>query len=131
VVNEPFAQPQAGDLRVYFAGQRTMLAWIRTGVALMGFGFVVARFGLFLRELAVARGMVEVHHGGASVWAGTALLAVGVAANGVAAVRFYRFAREFKAGVPPQPTGLVPELLVASVLAALGALLIAYLMSVG
>lgn len=34
----------------YLAAERTFLAWIRTGLALMGFGFVVARFGLFLRE---------------------------------------------------------------------------------
>jgi len=38
------------DPRVYFAAERTLLAWIRTGLAMMGFGFVVARFGLFLRE---------------------------------------------------------------------------------
>ena len=36
------------------AAERTFLAWIRTGIALMGFGFVVARFGLFLRELTLA-----------------------------------------------------------------------------
>ena len=35
----------------YLAAERTFLAWIRTGLALMGFGFVVARFGLFLRML--------------------------------------------------------------------------------
>src|SRR5271170_3293990 len=35
----------------YLAAERTMLAWIRTGLALMGFGFVVARFGLFLQEI--------------------------------------------------------------------------------
>jgi len=35
--------------------ERTFLAWLRTGIALMGFGFVVARFGLFLREIAAAR----------------------------------------------------------------------------
>ena len=45
------------DLRIYFAAERTTLAWVRTGLAMMGFGFVVARFGLFLRELAVVRGM--------------------------------------------------------------------------
>lgn len=35
----------------YLAAERTLLAWIRTGLALMGFGFVVARFGLFLQQL--------------------------------------------------------------------------------
>jgi uncharacterized membrane protein YidH (DUF202 family) len=34
------------DPRVYFAAERTLLAWVRTGLALMGFGFVVARFPL-------------------------------------------------------------------------------------
>ena len=39
----------------YLAAERTFLAWIRTGLALMGFGFVVARFGLFLRETLLLR----------------------------------------------------------------------------
>lgn len=43
------------DPRVYFAAERTLLAWIRTGVALIGLGFLVARFGLFLRELTMLR----------------------------------------------------------------------------
>src|SRR5438034_436944 len=43
------------DVRDYLAGERTFLGWIRTGLALMGFGFVVARFGLFLAEIRVAR----------------------------------------------------------------------------
>src|SRR5690348_14683619 len=43
---EPAATP-----RDYLANERTLLAWVRTGVALIGLGFVVARFGLFLREL--------------------------------------------------------------------------------
>jgi len=38
-----------GDARVYFAAERTLLAWIRTGLTVMAFGFLVARFGLFLR----------------------------------------------------------------------------------
>jgi len=38
----------------YLAAERTLLAWIRTGLALMGFGFVVARFGLFLQQLRAA-----------------------------------------------------------------------------
>ena len=39
------------DPRVRFAAERTLIAWIRTGLSMMGFGFVVARFALFLKEL--------------------------------------------------------------------------------
>lgn len=40
------------DPRVFFAAERTMLAWLRSGITLMALGFVVARFGLFLTLLA-------------------------------------------------------------------------------
>ncbi|MCB5189398.1 DUF202 domain-containing protein [Methylobacillus arboreus] len=40
------------DPRVFFAAERTMLAWLRSGLTLMALGFVVARFGLFLTLLA-------------------------------------------------------------------------------
>jgi putative membrane protein len=43
-------QPAEKDPRVYFAAERTFLAWIRTGLGLMGIGFAVSRFGLFLRQ---------------------------------------------------------------------------------
>jgi hypothetical protein len=42
--NEPPKVGQRGNLSDYLAAERTHLAWIRTGLALMGFGFVVARF---------------------------------------------------------------------------------------
>ena len=44
-------QKPASTPRDYLANERTLLAWVRTGVALIGLGFVVARFGLYLREL--------------------------------------------------------------------------------
>jgi putative membrane protein len=40
------------DPRVFFAAERTLLAWLRTGLTLMALGFVIARFGLFLRLVA-------------------------------------------------------------------------------
>ena len=48
----PTPAPKAA-LTDYLAAERTLLAWIRTGLALMGFGFVVARFGLFLQQLQI------------------------------------------------------------------------------
>jgi putative membrane protein len=55
----PPAPARAGGearVREHLANQRTLLAWIRTAIALMGLGFVVARFALFLRGLAGAEG---------------------------------------------------------------------------
>jgi uncharacterized membrane protein YidH (DUF202 family) len=51
---------RSADPRVYFAAERTLLAWVRTGIAIMAFGFVVARFGLFLRLLRAQAGAVPI-----------------------------------------------------------------------
>jgi putative membrane protein len=40
------------DPRVFFASERTLLAWLRTGIAIVGLGFVVSRFGLFVHLIA-------------------------------------------------------------------------------
>ena len=66
------------DPRVFFAAERTFLAWIRTGIALMGFGFVVARFGLFLREIQAAQHVATESSPRFSLWIGIALIMVGV-----------------------------------------------------
>ena len=58
----PEPSPRADyDLRIPLAAERTLLAWLRTGLAMMGFGFVVARFGIFLRELSATRGVPPLH----------------------------------------------------------------------
>lgn len=46
--------PIDNDPRVFFAAERTLLAWLRTAITLIGLGFVVARFGLFLQLVRAA-----------------------------------------------------------------------------
>ena len=69
----PPSTPQEETLRLHQANERTMLAWIRTGIALMAFGFAIARFGVFLRQVASV-GQVTVHQQAVgSAWVGAAL----------------------------------------------------------
>src|SRR6201997_686086 len=86
------------DPRVYFAAERTFLAWIRTGVALMGFGFVVARFGLFLREMAAAHQLVSYRTTGLSLWLGTGLLVIGIVVNVGATIQHIRLLNRLNRG---------------------------------
>jgi putative membrane protein len=91
----------SGDPRVYFAAERTLLAWVRTGIAIMAFGFVVARFGLFLRSLRTQAGVVPAP--GVSAYLGTALLALGVIAMGAGAVQYRRFWQRLPLAERPAP----------------------------
>jgi len=117
------------DPRIYFAAERTLLAWVRTGLALMGFGFVVARFGLFLRELAAVRDVSPQHSSGLSLWVGTTLVILGVAVNVAAAVKHWYTVQRLERGQPlrfrPWSLGMV----VALVLGLLGLLTATYLIA--
>jgi uncharacterized protein (DUF302 family)/uncharacterized membrane protein YidH (DUF202 family) len=115
----------------YLAAERTFLAWIRTGLALMGFGFVVARFGLFLRMLqSGGQSNLPAESFGFSFWAGTALITLGVVVNIMSARQHARLIRELNAGGSgfnrPSSLGIA----VAVILAVLGLAMAAYLISV-
>ena len=86
------------DPRIYFAAERTFLAWIRTGLGLMGVGFAVARFGLFLRQIGAEQTHLPVHATGVSEWSGVALVLLGVAVNVYATVHHVAVVRELSAG---------------------------------
>lgn len=116
------------DPRVRFAAERTLLAWMRTGLALMGFGFVVARFGLFLREIALA-GHEAVHQRstGWSLWIGVGLIALGVVVSVLASFEYFRFLRFSRHGETHLPRTALLAVVVAVVLALLGIVMAVYL----
>jgi putative membrane protein len=104
-----------------------LLAWIRTGLALMGFGFVVARFGLFLREIGQAAERTPVRSSGFSLWTGTALVLAGVIVNAVSTVQYLRIIRDLNQGrgSTTQPSAL--GVAMAALLSIVGVAMAVYL----
>jgi putative membrane protein len=95
--NQPQDERKA-SLSDYLAAERTFLAWIRTGLSLMGFGFVVARFGLFLQEFQQLRGGSFKESLGLSIWFGTTLILLGVFVNVFAGWHHARLIRDLDRG---------------------------------
>jgi putative membrane protein len=120
---------QKHDLRDYIAAEQTFLAWIRTGVSLMGFGFVVARFGLFLRELQYTKLSVSSRSFGLSIWFGTALIVIGVLANAFSAWHHVALVRQLNRGDEEFNRPSSPAIIVAVILALLGLAMAIYLIS--
>jgi len=89
------------DPRVYFAAERTLLAWVRTGVTLVGLGFIVARFGLFLRLINGTH--PDVHQHGPSALLGVSLAIGGAVVTALATVQFALFVRGLPAEALPRP----------------------------
>src|SRR5579872_298113 len=122
--------PAQPDLRDSLAAERTFLAWIRTGLALMGFGFVVARFGLFLQQLQFLEHTPQTSSYGLSLWFGTALIAAGVVFYVSSAWQHFRMIRQLNSGsrLPARPS--IQGIIVALFLALVGLSMAIYLVSV-
>jgi putative membrane protein len=116
VEDPPRAAPRpAADPRALQANERTLLAWVRTGIALMAFGFVVARFGAWTRLMRPD----EAPASDSFPWIGAGLVVLGAVGNAVAGWRYLRIRRAMLAGAPIVAAGAAGVVL-AALLAALG-----------
>jgi putative membrane protein len=115
------------------ANERTFLAWVRTAIAVMAFGFLVERFDLFIRfasrepagsaEFSQSRNVADV--------AGLAFVLIGVAIIVVAAFRFFRTAKLIDAEGDTAGPGVRFDLALAALLVLLGCSLLLYLPQAG
>jgi putative membrane protein len=110
----------------YLANERTFLAWIRTCIAVISLGFVIARFGVWLRELGSRFDpKAETHGTGFSLVAGIAMMALGSVLTLLAAWRYRSINRSIDCGEYQVDESLV--VIVTGSVATLGIVMIAYL----
>lgn len=92
----------------YLANERTFLAWLRTGIAIISLGFVVAKFSLWLHELALGLGpRVQTYQSGASMPIGLAMMALGGLVTVLAAWRYHIVNRAIDRGIVSADRGLI------------------------
>lgn len=113
------------DPRVFFAAERTLMAWNRTGLTLMAFGFVIERFDLFVTMLARLPEKPMDH--GLSFWIGMAFICLGAASSALAVLQYRKLLRTLNPNEVPQGYWVNMGVLTNLAVAILGFLLTAYL----
>jgi len=113
------------DPRVFFAAERTLLAWNRTSLTLLALGFAIERFGLFLHMLMPKSG--EVLQRGVSFWIGIAFMALGSLSAAFAIVQYRKVLLTLKPIEIPEGYRTNAGVYVNLAVALLGVALTAYL----
>src|SRR5436305_14288877 len=116
-------RPRPNELRDHLANERTFLSWVRTAVALVALGFVVAKSGILLREVGSGHIHAETARAGAVV--GIILVVAGLLIAVLGAARFWQIRRDIDRGVVRFSPSL--DVVLASVVAVTSVMLAIYL----
>jgi putative membrane protein len=111
------------------ANERTFLAWVRTAIAVMAFGFVIERFDLFLQIIApqMAGKQLAPHNQWFANIAGLAFIGLGVAMIVIAGIRFVKTAKDIETETDVPSPGERFDLALAGLLGLLGVALFLYM----
>ena len=111
------------------ANERTFLAWVRTAIAVMAFGFLIERFDLFLRFAApqMAQQQSAPHGQSFANAAGLAFIAIGVAMIVLAGLRFVKTAKDIESESAVPSPGERLDIVLAVLLGLLGVALFLYM----
>ena len=109
------------------ANERTYLAWVRTAITVMAFGFLIERFDLFLASLShlAAHAVTRLHLRGTE-WAGLLLIVLGALMILVATMRFLRCRRNIDEERNTPYAGMLSEKLLAAIMVLMALFLVAY-----
>jgi putative membrane protein len=95
--------------RDHLANERTFLAWVRTGAAIVVFGFAIGRFSIAMRQLTALSGH-PVRTAGISVWMGASSIVAGVVLVFAGLLRYRKTRAQLDAG-QFEPAGFVLDLI--------------------
>jgi putative membrane protein len=111
------------------ANERTFLAWVRTAIAVMAFGFLIERFDLFIKFATpqVAQQQLAPHGQAFANVAGLAFIAIGVAMVVIAGFRFARTAKSIESEQEVPSPGERFDIALAVLIGLLGISLFLYL----
>lgn len=115
--------PGPNELRDHLANERTFLSWVRTAIAVVALGFVVAKSGILLREVGAGHVHAETARAGAAV--GVALVFAGILIAVLGAVRFWQIRGDIEHGVVRFSPSL--DVILATLVGVTGILLAIYL----
>ncbi len=130
MLNEIKAPNDDGKLRDHLANERTFLAWTRSSLGIMAFGFVVEKFSLFLKEISTLLGKPNFSHTpiflkGSSSFLGILLVALGALICILSFFKYKKIESQIDKGDFQRSEGL--NILLTSSILFIGIILVIYL----